>query len=201
MNRNIIASDEISNSLHQSPSKQRASVKFPDTRDKLEAIRQRASMTEEQIHSSWMDDEEFQAVRAEAKKVSSENMDKGYSNLLCPINNPKLAQLKLDLWAKAENDKNMRGLERYVNSQHRHFRDGTARRAVRAVLEAQRKVRESGEEFDFMDCLATISREHSAACTQFAQMIAKADERAVQRRTSPRVQHRHGLNPRQLREQ
>jgi hypothetical protein len=186
--------NEVAKPLHQSPSKKRCSVTFPDTRDKLEAIRQHACMTEEQIHSLWMDHEECQAVRAEAKKVSNENRDKGYSKLLCPIGNPKLAQLKLDLWAKVDNEKNMRGLERYVNSQHRHLREGTARRTIHAVLKAQDDVRESGEE---MECLASISRQHSAACTHFAQMIAKADERAVQRR----VEYRHKLDPCQIREQ
>jgi hypothetical protein len=189
--------NEATKPLHQSPLKQRFSVTFPDTRDKLEAIRQRECMTEEQIHSAWMDAEEYQAVRAEAKKVSNENRDKGHSKLLCPISNPKLAQMQLDLWAKADNEKNMRGLERYVNSQHRHLRDGTARRAIHAVLEAQEKVRESGEKVDFMDCLASVSIQQSAACTQFAQMIAKADERAVHRR----VQYRYTLNPCQIREQ
>eukprot|EP00980_Cylindrotheca_fusiformis_P007721 scaffold1638_cov120-Cylindrotheca_fusiformis.AAC.4 len=184
---------ELIKPLHESRLKQRATVRFPDTREELETIRQHACMTEEQIHSAWMDSNEFEALRAAARKLSRDNMDKGYSRLLCPIDNPKLAQLRLDLWVKPDNEQNMRGLERYVNSEHRQLRDESVRQTVRAVLEAQSMVRErgAGGEVDFMDWLASISRCHSAECIEFAQMIAKADERAAQKRnTTRRVQHR-----------
>ncbi|CAJ1899111.1 unnamed protein product [Cylindrotheca closterium] len=154
-------------------------VSFPESQDELAAIRL-ISMAEELM---WMDEEEFQAVRAQAHRISNQNRDKGFSKLLCPNEKPDVAQVKLDLWAKMENEKNLRGLERYVNSEHRDFRDAIVRQAVDAVLQAQQQAKENGEQVDFTDLLAPISRQYSTTCAEFAQMIAKADAKAVHQRS------------------
>lgn len=167
-------------------------VSFPASQDELVAV-QLVSMAEELL---WLDENEFQAVREQASLISHLNRDKGFSKLLCPNDTPDVAQVKLDLWAKMENEKNLRGLERYVNSEHGDYRDSIVRQAVQAVLQAQQQAREKGEQVDFMDLLAPISRQYSTDCAKFAQMIAKADEKAVHQRsrcrtTSPKTRSSH----------
>lgn len=162
-------------------------VSFPESQDELVVVKH-VSMAEELM---WMDEAEFQAVREHAHNISSQNRDKGFSHLLCPNQKPDIAQVKLDLWAKMENEKNLRGLERYVNSEHRNHRDSIVREAVQAVLVAQQQAKENGEQ-QITDLLAPISRQYSSSCAEFAQMIAKADEKAVHQRsrcrgTSPKV--------------
>jgi len=165
-------------------------VSFPESEEDLVAVRH-VSMAEELL---WMDEAEFQAVREQANIISDQNRDKGFSKLLAPNEKPDVAQVKLDLWAKMENEKNLRGLERYVNSEHRDHRDSIVRQAVQAVLEAQQQAKENGteQEVELIDLLAPISLQYSTTCAEFAQMIAKADAKAVHQRSrcrsiSPKV--------------
>ena len=175
---NIINPTESVNESSSS-SMRKQHVSFPESEEELVVVRQ-ISMAEELL---WMDAAEFQAVREHASLVSTLNLDKGFSMLLEPIANPHEAQVKLDLWAKMENEKNMRGLERYVCSEHRNYRDNLCREAVQAVLAAQQQARENGQSVELFDLLAPIYGKYSTSCLQFAQMIAKADEKAVHQRS------------------
>jgi hypothetical protein len=170
--------------IHQKPEdesgRKRMMVKWPSTKEKMEEIRRRSSVTENQISTLWLDYQEFRSLKAEASKSAKENRNKGYSKLLGLPDNEKMAQLNLDLWASRENHLNMRGLERYVNSEHRQWRDTATRETRQAVLEAQKKVAHEEDDLDdFSDYLAAISCEHSADSKLFAKMIAKADEKAA----------------------
>jgi hypothetical protein len=139
----------------------------------------------------WLNYQEFCSLKGEATKVAAESKDKGYSKLLArPLSDELLAQMKLDLWAKVENDLNLRGLERYVNTEHREWRDSTRRQAMKAVLEAQKVAKETAELSEFGEYLAAISCQHSADSKEFAQLMAKADEKAAKIRSS-----RIGANP------
>jgi len=174
MTCNIVPSNEaVLESASMDQKKQR--VTFPESEEELVAVRH-FSLAEELL---WMDESEFQAVRAQAHLVSDLNRDKEFARLLCPIENPEIAQAKLDLWAKMENDRNMRGLERYVCSEHRNYRDTHSAKAVQAVLEAQQQAKENGLRVE----LDSIYRQYSTSCAEFAQMIAKADEKAVHQRS------------------
>jgi hypothetical protein len=170
----------------ESTRRQRGMVKWPSTKEKMTQIRRRSFLSEEQVKSLWLNYQDFCSLRGEATKVATKSKDKGYSKLLDrPLNDELLAQMKLDLWAKVENDLNLRGLERYVNTEHREWRDSARRQAVKAVLEAQKVAKETAELSEFWEYhLAAISCQHSADSKEFAQMMAKADEKAAK---SPRI--------------
>jgi DNA-binding ferritin-like protein len=157
-------------------------VKFPSKKEKMEEIRRRSSISDEQLESLWLNYQEFCSLRREVSEEISANKDRGYSKLLIGTLDEQLAQVKLDMWVKPDDNLNQRGLERHVNSQHRAWRDGEKNRAVQAVLEAQAIAREEAELDDFADSLASISNQHTQQSKEFAQMMAKADEKAVQQR-------------------
>jgi hypothetical protein len=178
--------DKSDEGAKESTRRQRGMVKWPSTKEKMAQIRRRSFLSEEQVKSLWINYQDFCSLKGEATKAATESKDKGYSKLLArPLDDELLAQMKLDLWAKVENDLNLRGLERYVNTEHREWRDSARRQAVKAVLEAQKVVKETAELREFGEYLAAISCQHSADSKEFAQMIAKADEKAAK---SPRVQ-------------
>lgn len=158
-------------------------VKFPSKKEKMEEIRRRSSITDEQLESMWLNYQEFCSLRKGVSEEISANKDRGYSKLLiATLDDERLAQVKLDMWVKPDDSLNQRGLERHVSSQHRAWRVGEKNRSVQAVLEAQAIAREESEFDDFADYLACISSQHTQQSKEFAQMMAKADEKAVQRR-------------------
>jgi len=148
-----------------------------------------------------MDGDELEAVRSQAMLFADSAKDKGFAQLLCPMNDgsqvfrylhndPKVAQMKLDLWVKTADNKNMRGLERWANTQHGELRDMTVRTLVQAVLEAQDDAKDN-EQVDLMDLLDRTSRQHSFVNKQFAHMMAKADEKAAKNYAAvPRIHRR-----------
>ena len=159
-------------------------VKFPSTKEKMEEIRRRSSISNEQLDSLWLNYREFCDLRTEVQHVARETKDKGYSKLLTvPKDDENMAQMRLDMWAKVENDLNLRGLERQVNSEHKQWRDEERARTRRAVLEAQEYLREDREFEDFSDYLAMISSRNSERSKMFARMMAKADEKAARKGT------------------
>ena len=169
--------------IRQTRDKRKRMVKWPSTKEKLEMIRRRSSVNKEQLQSMWLNYEEFCDLRSAASKSATESMDRGFSKLLTrlPVNE-NLAQLRLDLWAKVENDSNLRGLERYVSSDHRHKRDEAKRQTTLAVLEAQQSAKENDGLENFAEYLAAISCRHSADSRSFAAMMGIADEKAIRRR-------------------
>jgi hypothetical protein len=165
-----------------SPPRNKGLVKFPSKKEKMEEIRRRSSISGEQLESLWLNYQEFRSLRREVSEEISANKDRGYSKLLIGTLDEQLAQVKLDMWVKPDDNLNQRGLERHVSSQHRAWRDGEKNRAVQAVLDAQAIAREEAELDDFADSLASISNQHTQQSKEFAQMMAKADEKAVQQR-------------------
>ena len=158
-------------------------VRWPSSKEKLERIRRKSSLSEEQVKSLWLNYQDFLNIRERNK--SAIYSDRGYSKLLPGKNGEEdqedhLRQIKLDLWAKVENDLNMRGLERNVSDDHRQWRRLQTQQVRVAVLEAQAVAQEDEELEDFSQFLAEISLEYSKQSTEFAVMLGKADEKAAQ---------------------
>ena len=182
--------------MQPSEVKKTCTVKWPVSREKLESIHFVSSFPKERRQSMYIGRKELRDLQDQIIEVTDVYRDKGFCNLLPnSLVDPKLAQVKLELWANTDSNQNLRGLERYVNDKHRKLRDSTTRKAIQAVLDTQRKVREQEENVDFDEHLALASMELSSESILFAQMIAKADEKTAQKISRTSCIRGHGKVP------
>ncbi len=125
----------------------------------------------------WLDAAELQNSKLQIGDVCRKLRDQGLSELLTDtVRGGAKTQMKLDRWVIQGAP--LRGLERHVNRQHGQERDQLRTQAVKAVLEAQRRMRLTGDE-PSAEFLAKVSFALSQASRELALKLAAADERAM----------------------
>lgn len=124
----------------------------------------------------WLDVAELQNSKLQIGDICRKLRDQGLSDLLTDtVRASSKSQMKLDRWVIQGAP--LRGLERHVNRQHGQERDQLRTQCVKAVIEAQRRMRLNGDTSP--EFLAKVSYALSQASRELALKLAAADERAM----------------------
>jgi hypothetical protein len=141
-------------------------------------------LTTEIIRETWLQPEDFDEFRSDARNSSRNAIKKGLAAYIKWTygHSDNKTQDMLNLWARCSDTR--RGLERFINEDYAKVRLYVRRKTVRAILYTQERLRKEEEQsYDRASAvIGNVSTTLSADPIKLAIMLGKADYAAVVRR-------------------